>query len=368
MVITDREAFQEVARRCDDVTLGREANCLKMRPIPGGYRAMMAICSDLDETPDAEVYFELMRFLNTDRKTSMGEGVNLEVGNTIYFDMPPGHFSYWNTDDRSREQIRELIRSGHIDCLHSYGDEATTRAHAARALEEMDRHGCRLKVWIDHASAVTNFGADIMRGQGDVRTSPAYHADLTLGYGVEYVWRGRVTSIIGQDRQLSVRGIGDWKHPAASFRTIGVQMAKQGLARLGNRKYSLHRKNVLARNEKLRDGGQVIEFMRCNPYFDGLGNDSDTGFGIAKVINRRFLNALSSRGGFCLLYTHLGKLSKGSPRRFDESAVAAFRLLAEYYREGRILVTTTRRLLDYFSGKSETTSGKWERLLFPTNS
>src|SRR3989442_15153159 len=86
---------------------------------PYPYQAALAICSDLDETPDAETYFELMRFLNTTEDTSMGPGVGLEVGNSIYFDMPPGHFSYWNTDEKNREKIRALIKSGHIDCLHS---------------------------------------------------------------------------------------------------------------------------------------------------------------------------------------------------------------------------------------------------------
>ena len=115
----------------------------------------------------------------------MGPGVGLEVGNSIYFDMPPDQFAYWNTDDAGREMVRALIRSGHIDCLHSYGDLATTRQHAARALDELDRHGCRLEVWVDHGTAVTNFGSDIMRGHGDEVGHEAYHADLTTRYGIK---------------------------------------------------------------------------------------------------------------------------------------------------------------------------------------
>src|SRR3972149_7860855 len=101
---------------------------VSIRRIPYPYRAMLAICSDLDETPNREVYFEMMKFLNTTKNTAMGPGVGLEVGNSIYFDMPSDQFSYWNTDEKGREMIRALIRSGHIDCLHSYGDLATTRA------------------------------------------------------------------------------------------------------------------------------------------------------------------------------------------------------------------------------------------------
>src|SRR5207253_3793143 len=88
----------------------RDQNAPRWYPFP--YQAALAICSDLDETADAETYFELMRFLNTTEDTSMGPGVGLEVGNSIYFDMPPGHFSYWNTSDENREKIRTLIQSG----------------------------------------------------------------------------------------------------------------------------------------------------------------------------------------------------------------------------------------------------------------
>jgi len=35
------------------------------------YRAMLAICSDPDETADAHVCFEIMRFLNTMRSTAI---------------------------------------------------------------------------------------------------------------------------------------------------------------------------------------------------------------------------------------------------------------------------------------------------------
>ena len=88
------------------------------RRCPYPYRAMLAICSDLDETPDRETYWNIMRYLNTGQQTAMGTGVNLEVGNSIYFDMPANQFAYWNTDDAGRAMIRMLIKSGHIDCLH----------------------------------------------------------------------------------------------------------------------------------------------------------------------------------------------------------------------------------------------------------
>ena len=312
-----------------------------VRPPP-----QLAICSDLDETPDAETYFELMRFLNTTRETSMGPGVGLEVGNTIYFDMAPGHFSYWNATEADREKIRALIRSGHIDVLHSFGDLAATRAHAARALEELRRHDCHLKVWVDHAVAPTNFGADIMRGHGDEPGHPAYHADLTFDYGIQYVWRGRVTSVIGQNQPASLGGLWNGEHPAASFETLAKETMKQCLARAGSRKYRLHARNSILNPCELRDGRKSVEFLRCNPHWGGVSR-ADRGDQIHEVLTRTFLDRLVERGGPCILYSHLGKLGAGPyARRFSPAVVAAFQVLSEYVRAGKIETVTTRRLLE----------------------
>ncbi len=315
------------------------------RKWPYPYRAALAVCSDLDETPDREVYFDTLRFLNTHEPTSMGEGLGLEVGNTLYFDMPPDQFAYWNTDDAGRELARACIRSGHIDCFHSFGDLATTRAHAARALEELARHDCRVGVWIDHGTAITNFGGDIMAGMGDVPGAAAYHADLTCDYGVEYVWRGRVTSVIGQDIGRRVSGIFNSRHPLASGRTLAKEVAKGILARAGSGKYDLHASNVLMRPARLRDGREVIEFLRANPHWGGVSS-CETGLGIGDVLTDALLDRLAERRGACLLYTHLGKLGEGG-RRFPESSIAGFRRLARANADGRVLVATTRRLLDF---------------------
>jgi len=321
---------------------------VQMRSLPYPYRAMLAICSDLDETANSHVYREIMRFLNTTADTAMGPGVGLEVGNSIYFDMPPDQFAYWNTDDAGREMVRALIPSGHIDCLHSYGDLATTRRHAARALDELDRHHCKLEAWVDHGTAATNFGSDIMQGHGDELGHEAYHADLTIAYGVKYVWRGRVTSITGQDVPGSLGGIFNWRHLVKSSRTLFKEAAKRRLACKGNLKYAMHGPNQTLQPIVLRDGTPVYEFMRSNPHWGGIGEISscEQGRHIGKVLTDSMLDRLIRRGGTCVLYTHLGKIDNPSVP-FNAEAVAAFRRLAEAFDSGDILVTTTRRLLGY---------------------
>jgi len=316
-----------------------------LRPVPYPYRAMLAICSDLDETADRRVYLEIMRFLNTTETTAMGPGVGLEVGNSIYFDMPPEQFAYWNTDDAGREMVRALIRSGHIDCLHSYGDLATTRQHAIRALDELDRNNCKLEVWIDHGTAATNFDSTIMQGHGDEIGHEAYHADLTIGYGIKYVWRARVSSITGQDIPGNLNGILNWKHPVKSGRTLFKEAAKRKLARKGNHKYAMHGPNETLCPTVLRDKSPIYEFMRCNPHWGGV-TSCEQGRHIGEVLTSNMLDRLVEQGGTCVLYTHLGKIDDPNIP-FNKAAVEAFRRLGEAFRGGSILVTTTRRLLGY---------------------
>jgi len=324
---------------------------LAVRQAPFPYRATLAICSDLDLTPDRHVYWETARYLNTHEPTSIGPGLGLEIGNTIYFDMAPDQFAYWNTDDEGRAMVRALIRSGHIDCFHSYGDLAGTRAHAGRALDELSRHDCRMTVWIDHAVAPTNFGADIMRGSGDVPGAAAYHADLTCGFGVEYVWRGRVTSVIGQDVPRRLGGIFAREHPFASARTVAKEAVKGLLARAGSRKYALHAPNRILQPAILRDGRPVQEFLRSNPYWQAV-DQGETASGLAGVLVPRMVDVVVARGGASILYTHLGKVK--DPRQpIGPATQAALQDLVHRQRRGELLVTTTRRLLDFRSAVRE---------------
>ncbi len=318
---------------------------VQLRPIPYPYCAMLAICSDLDETPDRQVYWEIMRFLNTTEETAMGPGIGLEVGNSIYFNMSQSQFAYWNTDDTGREIVRSLIHSGHIDCLHSYGDLAATRIHAARALDELDRHDCKLQVWVDHGKVPTNFGSDIMQGHGDEPGHHAYHADLATQYGIKYIWCGRVTSVTGQDIPSRLGGIFNWKHPVRSGQTLLKEVTKQKVAQKGNGKYAMHWPNETSRTIVLRDERPVYEFMRCNPHWGGVSS-CEEGRNIGEVLTRDFLNRLIDRGGTCILYTHLGKID--DPKvPFNYEAVKAFHRLTQAHIEGKILVTTTRRLLGF---------------------
>jgi hypothetical protein len=327
---------------------------------------MMAICSDLDETPDRRVYWEIARFLNTTEQTWMGPGVGLEVGNSVFFWMPSNQFSYWGTDDAGREMVRSLISSRHIDCLHSYGDNACRREHAERVIAELERYGCKLKVWVDHSISPSNFGPDIMCGQGDVPTSTAYHADITTAYGIRYVWRGRTTGILGQNAPVNASVLAamfEPRHPYASTRTLCKETAKVVLGHFSRPRWQMHAANDVCRPSRLRDGRPIWEFMRADPFWGGQSH-ADNADGISHVLTRKMLDLLVRRRAVWVLYTHLGKVT--DPQEpFGQAARDGLRLLKAYHDSGAVLVTTTHRLLRYLTVRDclryrvERTGARW---------
>ncbi|MEJ6121133.1 hypothetical protein MT390_04490 [Vibrio sp. 2-Bac 85] len=319
---------------------------VSLRKYPYPYSAMLAICSDLDETPNKEIYFETARYLNTTEETSLGKGVGLEVGNTIYFDMPEHNFSYINTDDDGRQKIHQLIESGHIDCLHSFGDFVKDRVLIEKHWNAIQAGKKKIQVWVDHAQAPTNLDNGIMQGQGAEVGKPAYHSDLTVQSGMlVFIWKGRVTSIVAQNAKRSYQALFNKKQIKASLKTIALEFAKGWFARLGNKKYAMHKENKVLRKSKLVDGTTINEFMRCNPSWGGV-SCFDQARGVHHVITKKVLDTLVKKRGCSILYSHLGKVhSVAEP--FTNETRQAFELLSSYQKSKQILTSTTRRLLGY---------------------
>jgi len=186
----------------------RRSREVSLRRLPFPYRSMLAICSDLDETPDRRVNSEIMRFLNTTENTCMGRA---SVGGGQYHLLRHAAGPVCLLEHR-RRRASHGARSDTIGShrlLSFLRRLATTREHARRALDELSRHDCPLEVWVDHSAAPSNFGADIMRGWG-CRGLACVSRGSRLRLRSEYVWRGRVTSVIGQDVPRRLGGIWNW--------------------------------------------------------------------------------------------------------------------------------------------------------------
>ncbi len=310
---------------------------------PYPYHAMLAICSDLDETTSWHEYFELVRFFNTDEMTQFGQGLNLEVGNTLYFSMPEGNCCYFNATHDEKSYIHQLLASGHIDCLHSFGDLVQTKEEVAQALSSLSALSVRPRVWVDHAQAKTNLDTGIMQGQGACRSSESYHFEHSLDLGVlDYVWLGRVTSVVGQHTEFKV--LKSWH---SLFRTHFMMMLKEVskilLGKLGVKKYALHQDNQLFHIRSI-NGTECIEFIRANGSANGPGADA-TLDGLKATLTPNYLDALIAHQGVSILYTHLGKYNPKNP--LSDEAKKHFAYLKSLVVNQSILVTTTSRLLDY---------------------
>ncbi len=322
-----------------------------LRKFPYPYKAAMTICSDIDGTTSKEEFLEIQKFLNTKEETSMGEGVGLEIGNSFVMYAPPTcAFSYFSGNPENAQIIRKYINSGYIDFMHSYGEKTDfTRKDAIEAIKELNDNQCKVDVWVDHATTVDNLGDDLTFGLGDHSDSSAYHSDITLAYGIKFVWLGRVTTVIGQSVPITLKtfsSVYDSRHPVDSLKNMVKEFAKNVLAVFGNKKYAMHKSYNLLRIAKLNDGQKVYEFLRFDNYWKGVAEGA-TSKRLAYVISKRTLERLKKVGGYMIVYTHLGKNSD-CPEVVAKETQNALRDLASEYERGNIYVTTTSRLLNYF--------------------
>ena len=234
--------------------------------------------------------------------------------------------------------------------MHSYGKKKDfIREDAVRALQELYKHGCKVEVWIDHTKSKDNLGDDVTFGLGDHPESKAYHADLTLAYGIKFAWLGRVTMITGQAAPLTIEsfsGIFDYDHPMNSIINISKEFAKNVFGIFGNKKYAMHKKNDLVKITQLNDGQKIYEFMRFDNHWKGVGYGADAN-GLAHSISKKVIDQLKRKEGYMIVYTHLGKNAQSS-QPIPRETQNALRRLARESEFGNIWVTRASRLLNYY--------------------
>jgi hypothetical protein len=301
---------------------------IRLRTFPYPYKAALAICSDIDETHTLEEFLEIQRFLNTKEKTSMGRGIGLEIGNSfwMYSTAAKDQFTYFkgltSEPSDSAPIIKDFIKTGHIDAMHSYGNFSKVggfrRDMATKALHELNKHGCQVDVWIDHGdefNAAQNIGPNHPLKLGDNPDATENHTDLTLPAGIRFLWKSDLTRIIGQDRNIGLLEVTDW------WRTNS-------------------KSNKLIQPVVLDDGRKIYSFVRYGFW------RKQRSVHLAEVINVSTLKKLKSRHGYMVVYTHFGANS-GSEYFIPIESQEALRHLAHESREGEIYVTTTSKLLKY---------------------
>ena len=317
---------------------------ISLRKFPYPYRAMFAICSDVDHAVSLPAYLEFMKYLNTDQQTCYGTGLGLEISNSFWFfnaedQQQLSYFLGTSTKESDFAPIcREFWASGHLDTLHSYGNfnlGGFERLFAERALDELDKHSALVPVWVNHGNDLNHQKiGNYPSFRGARPGEKAYHFDLLKDHGTRFFWAGRTTHICGQNASFS---IGNRLQQMAQ--TLVLKTKYRGL---GRPLPDLENKLLLP--TVLEDGSKIMEFQR---FISRFGEVKKTDLSdLALQLTPSTLQALVKSQGYMLLYTHMNEnLPEGQP--LPPAVERGFRTLAKFARDNSLLVTTSARLLQY---------------------
>lgn len=327
-----------------DATSGHQP--VELRPFPYPYRCGLAIANDADLlTPES--FRRLNRFLSTREETEWGEGLGLNLGGSFFMFRSPDspnaltafdHLTDTVTDDG--EEILDAARRGGLDVLHTYGcftdPNHFNRVMAERAIETLENHRVTIRTWVNHGppSNIQCLGPR-EHWQGDAPGTPGYHADLTVDYGIRWLWTGlRVSDDFVSDGNEDTDGHGRIKRFAKAARATSTAQ--------------------LIEPHTLRDGNQLHTFQR----YGGLAGRTPVLDDLPIQLAAHNLDLLAAQAGYAIVYQHLAvrRVTSGfGPRAygpvgeewFSRDELAALRELARRHHSGEIWVVPTTKLLDH---------------------
>lgn len=332
-----------VDRRIANPYRATDVTTVQVRRVPYPYRAMMAIANDVDEATWAD-FVLLHDFMNTNRDTALGRGLQLEISDSFFFyaTSSPAKaptFSYFEGCNAGKpapwaEAMDRLIEAAYLDSLHTWGDFSRTggftRKLALGAAEVLRRHDRAVRVWINHGDACNE--QLVGRLGWDDPASAHGHSDIAIDCGLRYFWTGAITSIVGQD------GSDSWMNRLSPERLYedGLRPLRKVIVRQTGLVHFFG--NHLMRPATVR-GRDVRVFQRYGYW------NKPTAMDLVDVLAPSVLDRLEARGGFMALYTHLFRRPRTVPLAgVNWSPLAE---LARRHHTGRIQVTTISRLLTY---------------------
>lgn len=299
-----------------------------LRKFPYPYKAMLAICSDIDGTT-LKKFEEYHKFLNTKENSIYGTGLGLDVADSFWLymgvknDLPDKPVqdstmtAFYGTDVNKIKDLDKIVlfyNKGWIDSIHTFGDFSEknenlyvlpTRRLDMEAWDILNKYNLKPTVWINHGNQknIQNFGGYSTRRitsyqQGDNPDSESYHTDITIKNGIRFVWNSIGSTEFGMDNPL----------------------------------YKL----------KLRDGQTVWGFNRFTNVYDNnklvwVWEPED----MAREMTREDLDNIVKKNQYSIVTNHFGE------GNLNEAGISALKTLAEYQNEGKILVARTSRLLEY---------------------
>lgn len=308
---------------------------MKIRRIPYPYICALSISNDC-EFCKIDFLDNLFAFCNTSHKTPLGDGLNIPLSNSMFFFSPnPLDSPYFDVNGKEKKawhgRLIDYCKTGYIDTIHSYGNFNAcefTPYLAANALEELERIGLSLSVYTNHGTAgnIQNMGGEASYHLGDVPGSSAYHADMTIGHGVRFLWSD---GLVMENWRPSIKGM---------MRRFYKSRASQPFN--------------LFKEDTLQDGQPIVKFYR----YRGTGRYAPNLSSLGYQLSDDFFQELINRRGQVVIYQHLGILYKAGEcvpatpdaLRSQPHLMAPFRRLARYYYEGQIWVERLAVFLNFF--------------------
>ncbi|MCY0894874.1 MAG: hypothetical protein OWS03_01080 [Alicyclobacillaceae bacterium] len=309
---------------------------LGLRKFPYPYEAMLALSSDADHETLRK--FNLVhQFINTEQLTPSGYyGVGLPFADSFFMYngsntdklidaggvRKPHELSWFKGTSQvpyAAAILNHYIHVGWIDTLHSWGDftgkdpykTKFRRQLAEQGVRALEADGDYLTVWTDHGnqSNVDDMGSYGTKPffwyqQGANPWSKYYHANITIPYGVRFVWSDKPDSSVGLPSMIYPLKLPNGDKVWGFWRYTSVGVSKRG-------------------------------------YTEWDWTVGDLGM----QINRAHLLWLERHHDYSIVAQHLEALNDKYP--LPPNAINALQLLAEQYRQKKILVATTSQLLNY---------------------
>ncbi len=337
-----------------------------LRKFPYPYRAALTLANDIDLT-SWDAFIDIYRFLGSTGDTPLGDGLGIPLSSSFFlYPDPSGKtFSYFSSfeaeDGPHCKHCDTLIRLGFFDTIHGFGasfpeESPFVRAFAEKAYSILEERELRCPIWSNHGDSCHSFidsTGRLPHAHGDSPDSEAYHFDLTVNHGVQFVIQGTAAP------PSNVMGMG-----TSSFNILGDKLFVP-LANQGQKEYkSIPNTEEAIRQIKkhtsllvpvvMKDGQKIYDIRR----FSG-GLARPTASNIHLQLSAAMLAELVQNEGYLVLYQHLGAragntLHKGhpisvpnQPPYFTELGFEAFQRLADEYHGGRIWVSSVANIISY---------------------
>ena len=287
---------------------------------PPPYRRMIAINSDVELTSWCMQMHLFGEFASRELETAFSYW---------FFGDPAATWHFFNRDlslTLVGPAALELARAGLLDTIHSFTGVRNGRGYqfdremVKKGYAQLEANGVKCRVYSNHGTTddTQNIGGEWVSrpgypsyGQGDLPGAERYHVDLSVRHGVRFFW-------------LDI----DNAQAFVSF------TATEGEAH----------ENLFAA-QICRDGTPILRFRRTDAMV--RSDLAQLGDALDRVL-------AADDGGYTVLYTHLGvkRGAENRPLSADPSDIPASVLtgldsLAAEQTGGRVLVTTTERLLTH---------------------